>query len=47
MAQEILTINLPADVALDPSRGLAIIDVDEVLALFVQGFRSVFADARF
>ncbi len=30
----------PANVApsLDPSRGLAIIDVDEVLALFVQGF---------
>jgi hypothetical protein len=28
----------PNDVPLDPSRGLAIIDVDEVLALFVQGF---------
>jgi hypothetical protein len=28
----------PDTVALDPDRGLAIIDVDEVLALFVQGF---------
>jgi hypothetical protein len=28
----------PEDVPLDPDRGLAIIDVDEVLALFVQGF---------
>lgn len=28
----------PADVALDPARGLAIIDVDEVLALFIAGF---------
>lgn len=33
----ITTVN---DVALDPARGLAIIDVDEVLALFVQGFRA-------
>ncbi len=30
----------PADVALDPSGGLAIIDVDEVLALFIKGFDS-------
>jgi hypothetical protein len=28
----------PSDVELDPGRGLAVIDVDEVLALFVQGF---------
>ena len=33
-------ITLPQDVALDPARPLAIIDVDEVLALFVQGFRA-------
>jgi hypothetical protein len=28
----------PSEIVLDPGRGLAIIDVDEVLALFVQGF---------
>lgn len=28
----------PDEVPLDPSRGLAIIDVDEVLALFIKGF---------
>lgn len=28
----------PADARLDPARGLAIIDVDEVIALFVEGF---------
>ncbi len=31
-------IHSPGDVPIDPGRGLAIIDVDEVLALFVQGF---------
>lgn len=32
-----------SDVRLDPERGLAVIDVDEVLALFVQGFRAYLA----
>ena len=32
------TIETPGEIHLDPDRGLAIIDVDEVLALFVQGF---------
>ena len=36
-------ITTAQDVALDPGRGLAIIDVDEVLALFVQGFRAYLA----
>jgi hypothetical protein len=38
VAKETPIANSPADVVLDPDRGLAIIDVDEVLALFVQGF---------
>jgi hypothetical protein len=38
VARETTIANHPSDVALDPKRGLAIIDVDEVLALFVQGF---------
>jgi hypothetical protein len=31
-------INLPRDVAIDPDRPLLIVDVDEVLALFMHGF---------
>ena len=38
MAHEPPIAHNPSDVPLDPTRGLAIIDVDEVLALFVQGF---------
>src|ERR1700761_5150945 len=38
MAGPAAPIVSPADAALDPRRGLAIIDVDEVLALFIAGF---------
>ncbi len=37
-ADETTRIETPEGVPLDPARGLAIIDVDEVLALFVKGF---------
>ena len=38
MANGTALIHSPQDVPLDSTRGLAVIDVDEVLALFVQGF---------
>jgi hypothetical protein len=38
VAIEAPSANPLSDIALDPARGLAIIDVDEVLALFVKGF---------
>ncbi len=38
MAKDPPIIETPDGIALDRGRGLAIIDVDEVLALFVQGF---------
>ncbi len=38
MAIETPITNHPGDIPLDAARGLAIIDVDEVLALFVKGF---------
>jgi hypothetical protein len=38
VANETSATHRPTDVPLDSRRGLAIIDVDEVLALFVQGF---------
>ncbi len=38
MAEDPPIMETPDQIALDPARGLAIIDVDEVLALFVQGF---------
>jgi len=38
MTPEIGTIVGPEDARLDPERGLAVIDVDEVIALFIAGF---------
>jgi hypothetical protein len=38
VAEDPPTMETPDQIVLDPERGLAIIDVDEVLALFVKGF---------